>query len=133
MNITFNGKVNFSWVTETRPGSPAITLGKYGVILNASAWELMGYPSHGILGYDEEKGLIAIRRINMDNPEREYPKGARVFEMKPHKENKSVRLNCRGFARTVLPNHMDQSINQSSIRVEVDYDPDRKLLIAELP
>ena len=87
-------QLDFSFdFTYLRNGSPIVTLSSLGLAFNTGAIDMLGSPEEVVVGYDEKRHAIGIRRATNEPP------GIPRYRFADRIKNDWVRIGAKDFAK----------------------------------
>lgn len=110
---------NFNW-SAVSGGAPYVTLSSLGLAFNSVSIEKLGCPEKIIVGFDEGKCVIGIKRYNNET-------NIKAYDFADRKKNGWIRIGCRDFMK-YLESLTNMSFSPAKKYV-AQYDEIEKILI----
>lgn len=111
---------NFDF-TYLRNGAPIVTLSSFGIAFNKGAIDALGNPESIIIGYDDEKRAIGVRRASPDSQIPSYEFASRV-------RNDWIRIGAKDFIKYLSKVTGIDCISKAKQFI-ADYDSESETLI----
>jgi uncharacterized protein YdhG (YjbR/CyaY superfamily) len=85
---------NFIWLPPSA-GAPIVSIASYGISFNSAVIEMLGRPTHVLIGFDEQNQLIGVKPV---------PEGAeepRSYKFAERERQGTIRIGNKDFLKYI--------------------------------